>query len=210
MALRWNLQNGKLVIEPSSLTIDAFNAIWKFDKNRNKLKAESLLKYVFFMNDITQNNPLVDLPEHEKDGKARRTCFMDENYKFTRREQELIDDATNWFITCTDNAALRAYFVLNKQIDDLTTYLQGLPYDAKNIDVKHKATKQLREMMEDRMKVEKMVRLELDKQKTRGGLERSPREKGMLLLRKQKEAEAEDEDYVPEYKPEEEEEEDEE
>lgn len=209
MALRWNLQNGKLVIEPSSLTIDAFNAIWKFDKNRNKLKAESLLKYVFFMNDITQNNPLVDLPEHERDGKARRTCFMDENYKFTRREQELVDDAKEWFLTCTENAALRAYFVLNQQIDDLTKYLGGLTYSEKNIEAKGKATKQLREMMEDRVKVEKMVRLELDKQKTRGGLERSPREKGMLALRKKKEEDAEDKDYVPEYKPEEEEEDEE-
>lgn len=205
MAIRWNLQNGKLVIEPETLTIHAFHEIWKFDKNRNKNKAEALLKYVFFMNDITQNNPLVDLPEFEKDIKARRTCFLEDKYQFTRREKELIDNAEEWYQTCSDNSALRAYYVLNKQIDDLTKYLGELPYNATNIDIKSKATKQLREMMEDRQKIEKMVRLELDKQKTRGGLERSPREKSMLILRPNAIKDV-DEDYIPELKEEEEEE----
>ncbi len=60
----FDLRDNKIVLDPEKITIPEFLVIWKEDKSKDKIKAERLLTYIYFLCDY--NSPYAIYPENER------------------------------------------------------------------------------------------------------------------------------------------------
>jgi hypothetical protein len=179
----FNLVKGKLAIDPYTLTVSAFNDIWEYDKSKNKAKASNMLTYVFHYCDITQKNPFRNLPVGHKDQYARRNAFGNQNYKFKKEEQELIDRAIAWYEVLNKNSVLRMSMAIDIKLDQMTEFL----LDEKNkittsvqFEDQSKVLGQLEKILQSKKRTDDFVRNELEKTKIRGNAKLSPLDEGIL------------------------------
>lgn len=183
MAVKFDIKDSKLTISASTLSVGAFLAIWEYDKSKSKEKALSLLKHVFHMNDITSDNPMIDIPFTDVERVSKRDCFKNTEYKLTKEEQALFDDASAWYNTVNQRSPWRSLRVVDKKIDQINDHLDKNNITDKNFDDQLKAIERLDKLHLTREKIEELVEKQLKKARTRGGLERSPAEKGLLNIR---------------------------
>lgn len=183
MAVKFDIKEGKLTIKAETLAISAFGAIWDWDKDKNKVKALALLKYVFYMADITSDNPFIEMSEKDRDRLAKRDCWKNENHKLSKEEQALFNEAVEWYSGLNKTLPWRSLRVLDKKIDQVNDHLESINVNEKNLEDVTKAMLQLDKLHNTREAMEELVQKQLKKMKVRGGLERSPLEKGMLNIR---------------------------
>ena len=183
MAVKFDIKDSKLTISASTLSVGAFLAIWEHDKSRGKEKALALLKHVFHMNDITSDNPMIDIPLSDLERISKRDCSKNSEYKLTEEEEELFEDASAWYQTINQRSPWRSLRVVDKKIDQINDHLNDHDINDKNFDDQLKAIERLDKLHLTREKIEELVEKQLKKARTRGGLERSPAEKGLLNIR---------------------------
>ena len=183
MAVKFDIKDGNLTIKAETLAISAFGAIWEWDKDKSKKKAISLLKFIFYMGDITSDNPFIEMSEKDRERLAKRDCWKDESYKLSKQEQELFDEAIEWYIGLNKTLPWRSLRVLDKKIDEINEHLENVSISDKNLEDITKMMLQVDKLHNTRESLEELVQKQLKKMKVRGGLERSPLEKGMLKIR---------------------------
>ncbi len=182
----FTIENGKLAIEPEVLTVSAFKRIWDFDKSTKKEKAHNLITYVFTMCDLTQKNPFVDVPIMQKEQVCKKNAFGNPNHKFSKQEQDLIDEAFLWYNSLSETTLLRLAEGINMKIDQITEYLnredQKVDTDAKLERAIGNMAK-IDKLLDAKQKTDKYVRQEFEKIKSQGGLKKSPLQKGLINKR---------------------------
>lgn len=183
MAVKFDIKEGKLTIKAETLAISAFGAIWEWDKSQAKTKALALLKYIFYMGDITSDNSLIEMSEIDRERLAKRDCWKNENYKLSKEEQELFNEGIEWYVGLNRTLPWRSLRVIDKKIDQINAHLDVTTITTENIEDQTKALLQLDKLHQSRESVEEIVQKQLKKMKVRGGLDRSPLEKGMLNIR---------------------------
>lgn len=183
MAVKFDIKDQKLTVKPETLLIRAFNDIWKWDKSKTKEKALSLLKYVSFMHDITSDNPHVDDPAKDKEKLCKRDCWKDPNYKLSKEEQELYENAAAWYVELNKTLPWRSLRMIDDKIDQINDHLADKAITDQNFEDQMKAIERIDKLHQSREKVMEIVEKQLKKMRVRGGLERSPLEKGVLKIR---------------------------
>lgn len=179
--LKWELKGGRVVPNETSLLISAFSDIWDYDKSRKKGFATQLLTYVYYMEDITEENPLRDVSWNEKHQQACRSIFRDDKYKFKKKEQELIDAAREWYVLCNKDCMFRLSAVLDKKIDEFTTYLNTNPADnAASFKTQVEIMPKINQLLKTKSDTDDWIRKEMKKVKVKGDRVRSPSEKGLI------------------------------
>src|SRR5688500_13478348 len=94
--IEYNIINGKLQIDPATLTVQAFNAIWEFDKSKTKSHASNIMTYIFTLMDLRDKNPFRNLPWDQKIPACKKNAFGDKSYKFSEQELEVLEPAMAW------------------------------------------------------------------------------------------------------------------
>lgn len=183
MAVEFDIKEGRLTVSADTLTVSAFLAIWEYDKVKTKKKALAMLKHVFHLNDITTKNPLIDSPLNDRERLSKRDCFGNEKYKLTSEEQLLFKNASEWYTELNRRLPWRSLRVVEKKIDQINDHLEDNDISNDNFDDQMKAIEKMDKLHASRDRIEDMVEKQLKKTKVRGGLERSPLEKGMLNIR---------------------------
>lgn len=179
--LKWELKNGRIVPNETSLLVSAFGDIWEFDSSRKKELACKLLTYVYFMEDITEENPLRDVAYGEKHIQAVRSLFKDDKHKFKKKEQELIDAAREWYALCNQDCLFRLSAVLSKKIDEFTQYMdENKATSAASFKAQVEIVPKINQILKTKSETDDWIRKEMKKVKVKGDRTRSPSEKGMV------------------------------
>lgn len=61
----FDLIDNKIVLDPEKIAVPEFLVIWNDDKSKDKVKAEKLLTYIYFLCDY--NSPYAIYPENERE-----------------------------------------------------------------------------------------------------------------------------------------------
>ncbi|UJP64009.1 hypothetical protein [Mongoliitalea daihaiensis] len=175
-------ERGELMVDAKTLTVEAFYQLYKSDKAPNKLNAIKLLKYVFFMGDITEKNPHRDIAYHLRESYAKKDVFGDANHKFSKKEQEMIENAIQWYYTLNRDCVDRLALAVNKQVDQITKLLE----DSEEITVKNyrdrvELLKDIKNILISKTQTDDFVEKTKKKAKTKGNAARSPMEMGLIL-----------------------------
>jgi len=183
MAVRFDIKEGKLTVKAETLSVSAFLDIWEWDKDKNKKKALALLKHIFHLNDITSDNPFIDMSETDRERLSKRDCWKDEDYKLSKEEKIFFENGSQWYTTLNMNLPWRSLRVVEKKIDQINTHMDNQVVTDANLEAITKTLGHLDKLHATRESIEELVQKQLKKMKVRGGLERSPLEKGMLAVR---------------------------
>lgn len=179
--VNFNIKDGKLTIDPETLTVAAFNQIWTSDNSKAKNKACNMLVYVYHVCDIRKENPFRDLPYNQKDEMARRNAFGNKDYKFSPAEKELIDRAMAWYELLNKNSVLRLSMALDRKIDQMADYISGkeIQNDA-DLESQTNMMAKMDKVLQSKKRTDEFVANELEKSKVKAGIEISPLAKGLL------------------------------
>lgn len=183
MAVKFDIKDGRLTVSADTLSVSAFLAIWEYDKGKDKKKALALLKHVFHMSDITSDNPFIDTPYQDLERISKRDCFKDLNHVLTPEEENLFQEACDWYLMVNSRSAWRSLRVIEKKIDQINDHLDTTIITDQNFEDQMKAIEKMDKLHSARERVEESVEKQLKKTKVRGGLERSPLERNMLNIR---------------------------
>lgn len=171
----------KLTLDPETLTVSAFNDIWEADKDKSKAKASNMLSYVFHMRDITQRNPFRDLSDSHRESLAKRNSFGDENYKFSPKDQEMIDRAMAWYDVLNKNSIFRLSMTFDRKIDQINDYLEKNVIDSsEDMENQMKDMEKIEKILNSKKRTDDFVRQEQEKSKIKGKETLSPNQAGLL------------------------------
>lgn len=123
--LRFTVNGGVVVLDPSVLLIKEFTDIIDYCKGDKDL-SNRLLLYVFFCCDLTDNNPLKDIDYRLKEGQAERRAFGERGRVFKAKEKALIDAAIDAYNFLNETSIERSTIALDRKIDEIRTLLEEL------------------------------------------------------------------------------------
>lgn len=183
--VNFDIVNGKVVVDASTLTVSAFNDIWEYDtgKGSNKPKASNMLTYVFHMRDPREKNPFRDVPEHEKELVCKRNAFGNANHKFKEEEEALIKKAMAWYEYLNTNSIQRLSLSLDRKLDQMAAYLDDPINDIitpDQLDSQVDMIAKLDKIIISKQKADAFVKEEMNKTKVKGNVQRSALESGAL------------------------------
>lgn len=180
--IEFNIQDGRLIVDPKVLTIRAFEEIWDWDKSKAKTKATSLLKYIFFMNDITTRNPYKDAAESELEKLAKRDAFKNEKYKLSEEEEHFFEQGSEFYIEANKDCVYRMSHIIQTKIDQLINHLETEKVNGSNFKGQLDMVRNISALLQAKEQAEAAVEKARKEKKIRGGVKTSPAEKGMLQL----------------------------
>jgi hypothetical protein len=176
-------ERGELIVDAKVLTISAFNNIYRSDKAPNKKNALDMLRYVMFMGDITEDNPHRDINFFLREPYAKKDVFGDDKYVFSKKNQELIDEAILWYATLNKDCVDRLSLGINKQIDELGHLLNtSEQMTMKNYKDRVDLLKDIKSLLISKVHTDEFVEKTKKKAKTKGDKARSPIEMGLILF----------------------------
>lgn len=170
----YTIKDGKLAIDPATLTVQAFNAIWEFDTSRTKSKASNILTYVFTLCDERERNPFKDVEHHRKEAACKKNAFGNPDHKFNPEEQQLVDDAIQWFEFLNSSSIQRLSRGIDRTIDNMAKFLED--HEITNMTQYKAASDELKKVesiIKSKISADKLMREEMGKAKTKGGQQRS-------------------------------------
>jgi hypothetical protein len=117
--LKFTLNRDKIVLDKNIILIDEFNDILKYGiKKKDEELANSMLLYVFFCCDLTEENFMKDVDFRQKPTQAKLRAFKIKDFKFSKDEQKLIDAAIDAYNFFNETSAERSELILDQKIDE--------------------------------------------------------------------------------------------
>ncbi len=179
--IKYTIKDRKIVIDPETLTVKAFNDIWNYDRSSTKSNASNLLTYVFTMNEEREFNPFRDVEWDKKEQACKLNAFGNAEHKFNKEEIDLIDKATEWFKFLNSSSIQRLSRATDQAFDRIATYISTKEIltddDLENV-TKHLA--KVEGMIKGKKSADKEMREEMDKTKLKGGGKQSLNSQKMI------------------------------
>lgn len=117
----FDIEAGNVVMNPSSLWIPQFKAIWDRDKSKSKAKAQREISYVVFMHDF--QSPYSAYSDKDKEQKILEDYFPNEP---DWEPDEVVKAACDKLLELQDSVALRMLRTNRKALDLLETYTNNV------------------------------------------------------------------------------------
>jgi len=136
----FDISNGAVTLDPSRLIIPEFNALWRRDKNKDKLRATKEISYIVFMYDLSVDNPYRGYLEIERDLVLRRDFFPDGKWE----PDELVQKAIKKFRELSETTNTRLLASARSAAEKLATYFEEV--DFKQLDSQGKPVYSAREL----------------------------------------------------------------
>lgn len=161
----FDIENGQVVLNPTSLWIPEFKKLWDRDKSKNKAKAAREISYIVFLYDY--RSPYQAYSESERENRILKDYFSEEE-DWTPDEE--IKAAIKRFEEFQDSAALRLLRATKLALEAINEFFKNA--DSSDIDKIVKNAKELGNLVQSLDKLEQQVQKEqLEKNSVRGGME---------------------------------------
>ncbi len=108
----------EVIIDESMLLLSEFVDIIKHFKSKRG-KGQAALKYIYYTCDVSQQNPLVELPIEERTRDAKRRCFNSENPRHTATEKALLKAGQDCYIKYNLTRTEKFINTINLKVDQL-------------------------------------------------------------------------------------------
>lgn len=194
MPVRFNFRKEKIVTDPTFFMFEEFVNIWNWDKSDEKDKANKLLYFVFLLCDLTEVNPLKDVPAEKKEEEALHRVYKNKDHKFKKKEYELVKAAIDCYIeynemaeerilTAFDNKAAQLRKVLkDTEFETYENIADGVSSFVSNSDIITKGLKDLDSVKKLKAAVVAAIKKDALSQRVRGQVSLSPLAKGNIEL----------------------------
>jgi len=161
----FDIDKGKVVMNPTSLWIPEFKKLWSRDKSEDKSNASSEISYIVFMYDY--RSPYRDYAERDREQKIRQDCFAEEPDWLP---DKTVQKAIKKFREFQETANSRLLGAAKIAADKLTDYFRNVDSSAASEIVRN--LKELGTVVKSLDALEKQVQKEqLEKNSIRGGQE---------------------------------------
>ena len=144
----FDIDKGRVVINPTALWIPEFKKLWNRDKTKDKADAHNEISYIVFMYDF--NSPYRDYSESDRTEKVHKDCFPEdalwkpdkEIQKAIKRFKEFQETANSRLLKAAKVAAnkLTEYFreVDSSHATEIIRNLKELGTVVKSLDILEK------------------------------------------------------------------------
>ena len=161
----FDIDKGKVVMNPTSLWIPEFKKLWNRDKSEDKANASAEISYIVFMYDY--RSPYRDYSERDRERKVREDCFPKKPDWVPDKE---ITKAIKRFRDLQETANSRLLKAAKIASDKLETYFTNVDSSAASEIIRN--LKELGTLVKSLDTLEKQVQKEqLEKNSIRGGQE---------------------------------------
>ncbi len=159
----FDIDKGRVVMNPTSLWIPELKTLWTRDKSKDKAKAYNEIAYIVFMYD--HRSPYKDYAEKDREEKIRKDCFPDNP---DWQPDVAVSKAINRFKEFQETANSRLLSAAKIAADKLTDYFRSVDPTAATEIVKN--LKELGTVVKSLDMLEKQVQKEqLEANTIRGG-----------------------------------------
>lgn len=192
--IRFEFRKERLVTTPQFYLFNEFVELWRWDRTRVKTKANKLFFFIFLLCDLTEDNPLRDIPAESKEEEALYRVYGKKTHKFSRRERELLLPAVDCYIKYNktpeerildafDSKALQLRKTLEKvEPETFENSKDGVTTFVSNSAIITKGLRELDSVKKLKMNVINSIRREAMSQRVRGQAVLSPLSKGVIPL----------------------------
>lgn len=179
--IKFDVVDYKLSITAETLMVPEFRALVEADRSPGKAQALKDLLYVWGMYD--EQSIYTQLPYADKEAAVRRDAYGSANYIVPKDRQKWLDEAIAVYTLYNETSERRLLQVMQKKMQQMTVYLDQMPVDSDESFKKlMDAYTKLETIVSVMEKASVIVERGISKGKTRtkGNMERSPRERGQL------------------------------
>ncbi len=186
MAIKFEFRKEKLVTDSNFFLFKEFTDIWDSDSQNTRPAANKLLKFIYHLCDLGEENPLRDLPSEAKEKEAMFTVYGTHKKSFTKKERNLLSPAIDCYIkynTTSEERILNAFENKAKEIrtvldevipETLENFKDGVTTFTSNTGIITRGLKELDSLKKLKANVIASVRKEAILQKVRGQVVLSP------------------------------------
>ena len=161
----FDIDKGKVVMNPTSLWLPEFKKLWNRDKSEDKVDASAEISYVVFMYDY--RSPYRDYTERDREQKILKDCFPEKQDWVPDKE---IQKAVKRFRELQETTNSRLLQAAKIAANKLTEYFRNVDSSAASEIVRN--LKELGTVVKSLDMLEKQVQKEqLEKSSVRGGQE---------------------------------------
>jgi hypothetical protein len=179
--IKFDVVDYKLSITAETLMVPEFRKLVEADHSPGKAQALKDLLYVWAMYD--EQSIYGQLPFEDKEKAVRRDAYGSSNYIIPKDRQKYLDEAIAVYTEYNETSERRLLTVMEKKMQQLTSYLDKMEVESEDgfKRVMDTMTK-LKVIVSAREEAATIVERGISKGKTRtkGNMERSPRERGQL------------------------------
>lgn len=173
---------------------EPFRNVMAWDKSNNKVKAHKIMWFIFLLSDLTEENPLRDIPVEKKETEAKFRAYGDKDKVFTTAELLVLVPAIECFTKYNTTAEERILKAFDDKSDELRAALEetlpetatnekdGVTAFVSNSTILTKGLKELETIKKVKMNVVAAVKREAMSQKIRGKIALSPLSRGNIEL----------------------------
>ena len=179
--IKFDVVDYKLSITAETLMVAEFRQLVEADRSPGKEQAVKDLLYVWGMHD--EQSIYGQLPFADKETAVRRDAYGSANYIIPRDRQKYLDAAIAVYAEYNETSERRLLLVMEKKMQQLTAYLDKMGVDTdEQFDKVMTTMTKLKVIVSAREEAATIVERGITKGKmrTKGNMERSPRERGQL------------------------------
>jgi hypothetical protein len=166
--------------------------IWEWDKSEDKEKANKMLRFIYLLCDITEECPLKDVPTQKREAEALFHAYKDKDYKFTKKERELVEAGIECYIKYNETAEERLLGEFDNKAEELRAKLEEtMPETVENFkndvttfvsnsEIITRALKELDSVKKSKIAVISAIKREALSQRVRGAAALSPNSRGLI------------------------------
>ncbi len=137
-----DLVDGKVQISPECLVIEPFKTIWESDKNKEKVSATNIIKYIWFYTDF--NSPYYQQNDSERHNLIVEYVILDNKFKVTEAVKKGIESYKKVITT----PSMKLFEAVQESIAKMEEFFRGTDYTEENIDKIQKAILNMPKMQE--------------------------------------------------------------
>jgi len=183
--IKFDVQDYKLTVTAETLMVPEFRKLVEADHSPGKAQALKDLLYVWGMHD--EQSIYTQLPFDQKEAAVRRDAYGSANYVVPKDRQKYLDEAVAVYTEYNETSERRLLVVMEEKMQQLTSFLKKMTVDTEEqLDKVMTIMTKLKVIVSAREEAATIVERGIAKGKTRtkGNLERSPRERNQLGRKK--------------------------
>jgi hypothetical protein len=192
MGVSFTIRKERVITDEKFFLFKPFVDIWEWDKSEDKEKANKMLRFIYLLCDITEECPLKDVPSQKREAEALFHAYKDKDYKFTKKERELVTAGIECYIKYNETAEERLLSEFDNKAEELRAKLEEtMPETIENFkndvttfvsnsEIITRALKELDSVKKSKIAVISAIKREALSQRVRGAAALSPNSRGLI------------------------------
>ena len=192
MAIQFKFRKEEIIVDYKFFMFKEFTRIW--NTKDKKLDKNKLLRFVFLLCDLTEDNPIKNVKVDKKEEEARFYAFNDRDIVFSEKELSLLAPAIKKYIYLNMTMEERLLYAFDRKAAQLSSILEvvipetvtnvenGVVTFVSNSKIIADALSKLSKIRVNRGKILASIKNEAISQKVRGKIKLSPLIRGLINI----------------------------